>query len=69
MGAIERNGLVFEPEFSVVNQKGAIHVYKDGTFVEEIKFEFSGNTPEHHLIEELVSHYCFENEVIKERKM
>lgn len=58
MGAIERNGFVFEPEFSVIHQDGAIHVYKDGEFVEEIKFDFSGKYPEHNQIEELVNHYC-----------
>ncbi|EDL65868.1 YbxH family protein [Bacillus sp. SG-1] len=61
MGAIEKDGFVFEPEFSLINQEGAIHVYKNGTFLEEIKFEFSGKIPEHNMIEELVSHYCFEN--------
>ncbi|MGX1825949.1 DUF5370 family protein, partial [Heyndrickxia sporothermodurans] len=40
MGAIERNGYVFEPEFSVVNQDGAIHFYKNGQFIEEIVLEF-----------------------------
>ncbi|MGE8206468.1 YbxH family protein [Heyndrickxia sp. NPDC080065] len=58
MGAIERYGYVFEPEFSVINRDGAIHVYKDGQFVEEIKFEFFGEFPEHNQIEELVNHYC-----------
>jgi hypothetical protein len=61
MGAIEKNGFVFEPEFSVINQKGAIHVYQNGTFIEEIQFEFDGKFPEHDQIEELVSHYCFEH--------
>ncbi|GIN40537.1 YbxH family protein [Heyndrickxia oleronia] len=58
MGAIERNGYIFEPEFSVISQDGAIHVYKEGKFVEEIKFEFQGKFPEHNQIEELVNHYC-----------
>ncbi|MBY0120416.1 YbxH family protein [Bacillus sp. S/N-304-OC-R1] len=61
MGAIERNGYQFKPEFSVVNQDGAIHVYNRGEFLEEIPFVFSGEFPEHDLIEELVNHYCFEN--------
>ena len=61
MGAIERNGYQFKPEFSIVSQDGAIHVYKQGEFLEEIQFEFSGDYPEHDLIEELVNHYCFEN--------
>ncbi|MED1201616.1 YbxH family protein [Heyndrickxia acidicola] len=58
MGAIERDGKVFEPEFSAISQKGAIHVYTDGVFLEEIPFEFRGPFPEHNLIEELVNHYC-----------
>ncbi|MGE6259671.1 YbxH family protein [Heyndrickxia sporothermodurans] len=58
MGAIERNGFLFEPEFSVISQNGAIHVYKDGRFIEEIKFEFNGEYPEHNQIEELVNYYC-----------
>lgn len=61
MGAIERGGLVFEPEFSVISQKGAIHVYARGEFLEEIHFDFNGPFPEHNLIEELVNHYCIEN--------
>ncbi|MEH7126439.1 YbxH family protein [Bacillus sp. JJ1532] len=61
MGAIEKNGYQFQAEYSVVNQDGAIHVYKNGKFVEEILFEFSGKFPEHNFIEELVNHYCFEH--------
>lgn len=61
MGAIERNGYQFMPEFSVINQDGAIHVFREGKFLEEIQFEFSGEFPEHNLIEELVNHYCYEN--------
>ncbi|ARV47506.1 hypothetical protein BCV50_11575 [Bacillus subtilis] len=63
MGAIERSGYTFQPEFSVVHQNGAIHVYHHGEFVEEIEFEFNGEYPDHDLIEELVNHYCFEHEI------
>lgn len=63
MGAIEHNGYMFEPEFSVISQNGAIHVYHNGEFLEEIKFEFEGNYPEHDLIEELVNHYLYENKL------
>ena len=38
MGAIERNGYRFEPEFSVIEQNGAIHVYNKGKFIEEVQF-------------------------------
>jgi Family of unknown function (DUF5370) len=63
MGAIDRNGYRFEPEYSVINQKGAIHVYHDGNFLEEIKFSFSGGYPEPQQIEELVEAYCEEHEI------
>jgi hypothetical protein len=58
MGAIERSGHRFEPEFSVIEQNGAIHVYRDGEFVEEIKFTFTGKYPLVDKIEELVDEYC-----------
>ena len=41
MGAIEKNGYRFEPEYSVIEQNGAIHVYKNGEFIEEVHFTFS----------------------------
>lgn len=58
MGAVERNGFRFEPEYSVINQNGAIHVYKNGDFIEEITFSFSGKFPELDQIEQLVDEYC-----------
>lgn len=58
MGAIDRNGYRFEPEYSVINQDGAIHVYQDGELIEEISFSFNGKYPEPNLIEELVEDYC-----------
>ena len=58
MGAIERNGYRFEPEYSVIKQNGAIHVYNRGEFVEEVKFSFSGKAPELNQIEQLVDEYC-----------
>ncbi|WP_188456266.1 YbxH family protein [Virgibacillus oceani] len=58
MGAIDRNGYRFEPEFSVIEQNGAIHVYHTDQFVEEIKFSFSGKYPEPSQIEQLVNEYC-----------
>jgi len=60
MGAIKHNGYTFEPEFSVVSQTGAIHVYHGEKFIEEIRFEFNGDYPQHDLIEELVNHYLHE---------
>jgi hypothetical protein len=57
LGAIERNGYVFEPEYSVIEQNGAIHVYCDGKFVEEVKFTFSGKYPELDQIEGLIDDY------------
>lgn len=63
IGAIERNGYIFEPEFSVINQNGAIHVYQNGQFIEEITFDFSGKFPEHAKIEALVDKYCEEHQL------
>lgn len=63
MGAIEREGYLFEPEYSVIEQNGAIHVYKDGEFLEEIKFSFSGKYPNPGQIEQLVNNYCDERRV------
>nr|WP_263326330.1 YbxH family protein [Neobacillus sp. Marseille-Q6967] len=63
MGAIERNGYRFVPEFSVINQNGAIHVYNRNDFIEEIQFQFSGGFPEMDQIEELVDEYCEEHNI------
>ncbi|MGG5254056.1 YbxH family protein [Neobacillus sp. SM06] len=58
MGAIERSGYRFIPEYSVISQNGAIHVYNKERFIEEIPFSFSGKFPETDQIEELVNKYC-----------
>jgi len=58
MGAIERSGYRFVPEFSVIQQNGAIHVYNRENFIEEIQFQFSGKFPEMDQIENLVDQYC-----------
>jgi transcriptional regulator NrdR family protein len=58
LGAIERNGYRFEPEYSVIKQNGAVHVYNNGKFVEEVKFTFSGKAPELDQIEDIVDDYC-----------
>lgn len=63
MGAVERNGYRFEPEYSVIKQNGAIHVYNNGEFIEEIKFSFSGKFPEHDQIEQLIDRYCDQKEL------
>jgi hypothetical protein len=57
MGAIEQNGYIFETEYSVMLQKGAIHVSKDGQFIKEIDFTFSGNQPDSRKIEELIEEF------------
>ncbi|MFD3449652.1 YbxH family protein [Microbacteriaceae bacterium 4G12] len=54
MGAIEQGGYRFEIEYSVLLQKGGLHVYKDGEFLEEIEFAFTGEKPEANQIENLV---------------
>lgn len=58
MGAIERNGYRFEPEYSVMKQNGAIHVYNNGEFVEEVHFSFSGKFPDLGQIEQVIETYC-----------
>ena len=63
MGAIERNDFRFEPEYSVIHQNGAIHVYYMGAFIEEIKFSFSGKYPEPSTIEQLVDQYCEQHQI------
>ncbi|MEN2768175.1 YbxH family protein [Ornithinibacillus xuwenensis] len=63
MGAIERSGYRFEPEFSVIEQNGAIHVYHNGEFVDEITFSFHGEYPENDQIEQLVDNYCVKHEL------
>ncbi|MBE3570461.1 MAG: YbxH family protein [Bacillales bacterium] len=57
MGAIERNGYRFVPEFSVTYQKGAVHVYQNGKYPDEIPFDISGKYPDVDQIEELVEQY------------
>lgn len=61
MGAIERNSYRFEPEYSVIEQNGAIHVYHMGEFIEEIKFNFNGKFPNPGQIDELIDEYCQTN--------
>ncbi|MBD8004724.1 YbxH family protein [Bacillus norwichensis] len=63
MGAIERDGYRFEPEYSVIEQNGAIHVYHEGEFIEELPFSFSGKQPELEQIEKLVDEYCEQKEL------
>lgn len=36
LGAIERSGYTFQPEFSVVRQNGAIHVYHHGELLKKL---------------------------------
>lgn len=63
MGAIERNGYQFVPEFSVILQNGAVHVYHHDQFIDEIHFKFDGKYPEIDQIEELVNHYCIKHNI------
>ncbi|MEH7382332.1 DUF5370 family protein [Bacillus sp. JJ1533] len=60
MGAIDREGYRFETEYSVINQNGAIHVYRDGDFIKELPFSFTGEQPEPALLEKIVESF-FEN--------
>lgn len=63
MGAIERNGYRFVPEFSIIQQNGAVHVYNKDQFIEEIQFRFSGKFPELDQIEDLVDQYCNQHNI------
>ena len=63
MGAIERNGYQFVPEFSVIKQNGAIHVYHHDQFIEELLFQFEGKFPEIDQIKELVNDYCIKHDI------
>ncbi len=57
MGAIEQDGYRFEVEYSLSHQKGALHVYKDGEFIEELAFPFTGEKPNEEEINTLVDTY------------
>lgn len=54
MGSIRKNGYTFGVEYSVMLQKGAVHVYKDGAFIKEMPFQFTGREPDPEKIEEMV---------------
>jgi hypothetical protein len=54
MGAIARDGYVFEMEYSVIANKGAIHVFKDGEFISELPFHYDESTPNEEKIEQMI---------------
>ncbi|TCP31262.1 hypothetical protein EV207_103146 [Scopulibacillus darangshiensis] len=55
MGAIQRNGYTFDVEYSVMLQKAAVHVYKNGVFIKEMPFKFTGMDPDPEKVEEVVN--------------
>jgi hypothetical protein len=57
LGAIQKNGYTFGVEYSVMLQKCAIHVYRDGEFIEELSFDFNGQEPDPEKIEATVDTY------------
>lgn len=57
LGAIQKNGYTFGVEYSVMLQKCAIHVYKDGEFIKELSFDFSGQDPDPEEIEAVVDSF------------
>ncbi|WLR51397.1 DUF5370 family protein [Bacillus tianshenii] len=61
MGAYEREGYQFEVEFSQVQQKGAMHVYKNGEYKQELPFYFQGHFPNNDQMEELIEQYLSSN--------
>ena len=54
LGAIQKSGYTFGVEYSVMQQKGAVHVYKDGEFIKELPFNFHGQDPDPAQIDEVV---------------
>lgn len=61
MGAIQRGNYTFEMEYSVSHQNGALHVYENGVFKQELPFDFSGDKPDEAEIEHMVKQYCDQN--------
>lgn len=57
MGAIQKNGYTFDVEYSVMLQKGAVHVYRDGAFLKEMPFEFAGQDPDPEKIEAVIDSF------------
>jgi Family of unknown function (DUF5370) len=60
-GAIERDGYIFDIEYSVIQQKGALHVYRDGVLMDEVTFRFTGEKPDEQQIESLIDHYIHQH--------
>ncbi|NUK28919.1 DUF5370 family protein [Parageobacillus sp. VR-IP] len=54
---MERDGYIFDVEYSVIQQKGALHVYRDGMLIDEVTFHFTGKKPNEQQIESLINHY------------
>ncbi|WP_409993894.1 DUF5370 family protein [Saccharococcus caldoxylosilyticus] len=40
-----------------MQQKGALHVYRDGVLIDEVTFHFTGKKPNEQQIESLIDHY------------
>ncbi|TLS38971.1 DUF5370 family protein [Pseudalkalibacillus caeni] len=57
MGAIEREGYIFEIEHDTIHRTGALHIYCNGDFVDEITFDYTGNEPNEEKLEELIDDY------------
>jgi hypothetical protein len=60
MGAIEQGGYRFELEYSVVQQKGALHVYSGEEFIKEITFDYDGDMPSTEALEPLIDKFLEE---------
>lgn len=57
MGAIDREGYIFDVEFSQISKTAAIHVTKMGQFIREITFPFEGIEPTQEQIENKIEEY------------
>lgn len=61
MGAIQRDGYMFEVEFSQIAKTAAIHVTRKGQFVDEITLPFKGNEPTQEQIEKKIGEFLNHN--------
>ncbi|OZM57510.1 hypothetical protein CIB95_07720 [Lottiidibacillus patelloidae] len=57
MGAIEREGYIFEMEYSEISKKGALHVYLNGECIEEMPFHYTDDVPSHSKVEMLIDQF------------
>jgi hypothetical protein len=57
LGAIARDGYIFEMEYSEIAKKGAVHVYLNGDCIDEMPFTYNGEIPRQQEVEKLIDQY------------